>query len=109
MAGLGFQEPQHAVATIFGGVSAPLSRRRAKLLWREVYAVSPASGGTQPLKWSGTPVTFDQSNHPSNTAGVGLLPVVVTPTIHNIGVGRTLVDGGASLNLLSPRCSTGCR
>jgi len=96
------QEPQHAVATIFGGVSAPLSRRRAKLLWREVYAVSPASGGTQPLKWSGTPVTFDQSNHPSNTAGVGLLPVVVTSTICNIGVGRTLVDDVTGLNLLSP-------
>ena len=26
----------------------------------------------------------------------------MTPTICNIGVGRTLVDGGAGLNLLSP-------
>ena len=34
--------------------------------------------------------------------GVGLLPFVVTPTICNIGVGRTLVDGGAGLSLLSP-------
>ncbi|XP_039805027.1 uncharacterized protein LOC120669320 [Panicum virgatum] len=34
--------------------------------------------------------------------GVGLLLVVVTPTICNIGVGRTLVDDGAGLNLLSP-------
>ena len=34
-------------------------------------------------------------------AGVGLLPAVVTPTICNIGVGKTLVDGGASVNLLS--------
>ena len=33
---------------------------------------------------------------------MGLLPVIVTPTICNIGVGRTLVDGGAGLNLLSP-------
>ena len=29
---LGFQEQQHAVATIFARASAPLSRRRAKLL-----------------------------------------------------------------------------
>jgi hypothetical protein len=33
---------------------------------------------------------------------VGLLPVVVTLTICNIGVGRTQVDDGAGLNLLSP-------
>ena len=78
---LGFQEQQHAVATIFGWASASLSRRRAKLLWREVCASSPAPGGSQPHKWSSTPVTFDRSDHPSNTAGVGLLPVVVTPTI----------------------------
>jgi len=45
---------------------------------------------------------FDRSDHPSNTVGVGLLPIVVTPTICNIGVGRTLVDGGAGLSLLSP-------
>jgi len=47
-----------------------------------------------------TPVTFDRGDHPSNTAGVDLLPVIVTPTICTIGVGRTLVDGGAGLNLL---------
>ncbi|XP_025825153.1 uncharacterized protein LOC112900508 [Panicum hallii] len=35
-------------------------------------------------------------------AGVGTLPVVVTPTICNLGVGRVLVNGGAGLNLLSP-------
>jgi len=40
--GLGFQEPQHAVATIFGGASVPPSRRKAKLLWREVCAAAPA-------------------------------------------------------------------
>ena len=99
---MGFQEPQHAVTTIFGKASAPLSRRRAKLLWREVYAASPMPGGSEPLKWSSTPVTFDRSDHPSNTVGVGLLPVVVTSTICNIGVGRTLVDDVTGLNLLSP-------
>jgi hypothetical protein len=91
------------VATTFGGAGAPSSRRKAKLLWREVCAAVPAPEGTPPLKWSDTPVTFDQGDHPSNTTGVGLLPVVVTPTICNIGVGRTLVDGGAGLNLLSPK------
>jgi len=38
-AGLGFQESQHAVATIFGGASAPSSSGKAKLLWREVVSI----------------------------------------------------------------------
>ena len=40
--------------------------------------------------------------HPSNTVGIGLLPVVVTPTICNLGIERVLINGGAGLNLLSP-------
>jgi hypothetical protein len=36
--GLGFQEPRLAMATVFNGASAPPSKRRAKLLWREVCA-----------------------------------------------------------------------
>jgi hypothetical protein len=90
------------VAIVFGGASAPPSWRRAKLLWREVYAASPMPASSQLLKWSGTPITFDQNDHRYNTTGVGILPVVVNPTICNLGVGRVLVDGGEGLNLLSP-------
>ena len=90
------------MATIYGGASAPPCPQKAKLLWREVCAATLAHEGTRPMKWSDTPITFDQGDHPSNTAGVGLPPVVVTPMICNIGVGRTLVDGEAGLNLLSP-------
>jgi hypothetical protein len=46
-AGLGFQERQHAVATIFGRASAPPSWRREKLLWREVGAASPAPASVE--------------------------------------------------------------
>jgi hypothetical protein len=56
----------------------------------------------QLLKWSGTPITFNRNDHPDNTAAVGILPMVVTPTICNLRVGRVLVNGGAGLNLLSP-------
>src|SRR5206468_3913711 len=38
-----------------------------------------------------------------NTKGVGRLPIVVTPTIRNIKVGRVLIDGGSGLNILSSR------
>lgn len=55
------------------------------------------------MKWSGTLITFYWNDHPDNIAGVGLLPVVVTPTICNLGVARVLIDGGAGLNLLSSK------
>ena len=32
---------------------------------------------------------------------MGRLPLVVSPTICNVKVGRVLIDGGAGLNLLS--------
>lgn len=43
-----------------------------------------------------------RNDHPDNTAVVGLLPVMVTPTTCNKSVGRVLIDRGTSLNLLSP-------
>ena len=88
------------MATICGRASTPSFPKKGKMLWREVYMVSSAPGGSQPLKWSSTPVTFDWSDHPSNTVGVGLLPVVVTLTICNIGVKQVLMDVRAGLNLL---------
>src|SRR5207237_9510074 len=33
--------------------------------------------------------------------GVGRLPIVITPTIRNIKVGRVLIDGGSGLNILN--------
>ena len=32
---------------------------------------------------------------------VGLVPLVCTPTINNVAVSRTLIDGGTGLNVLS--------
>ena len=32
---------------------------------------------------------------------VGLVPLVCTPTVNNVAVSRTLIDGGAGLNVLS--------
>lgn len=55
----------------------------------------------RPLRWSEAPVTFDAEDHPDRTTGVGVVPLVVSPTINNINVSKMLVDGGAGLNLLS--------
>jgi hypothetical protein len=44
---------------------------------------------------------FDASDHPDRNAGVGVLPLVVSPIINNVTVTKMLVDGGAGLNLIS--------
>jgi hypothetical protein len=47
------------------------------------------------------PVTFDATNHPERVTRVGVLPLMVSPVINNVTITKMLVDGGASLNLLS--------
>jgi hypothetical protein len=45
---------------IFGGSPARPSRRREKLIWREVMKVDIASPSY--LKWSEVPITFDRKD-----------------------------------------------
>ena len=47
------------------------------------------------------PITFDAGDHPDRVAGVGMLPLVVSPVINNVRVTKMLVDGGSGLNLIS--------
>lgn len=49
----------------------------------------------KPLRWSGVPVTFDITDHPASAKAVVIIPIVVSPTIHNIKVTKTLIDGEA--------------
>jgi hypothetical protein len=44
---------------------------------------------------------FDEEDHPVSTRAVGTIPLLCTPTINNIAVNRTLIDGGAGLNIIS--------
>jgi hypothetical protein len=48
-----------------------------------------------------TPIGFDASDCPKSMAGAGQLPLLVSPTIANIKLYHVLIDGGASLNLIS--------
>jgi hypothetical protein len=52
-------------------------------------------------KWVETPIGFDSSNCPKSMAGVGQLPLLVSPTISNVKLHHILIDGGAALNLIS--------
>ena len=46
-------------------------------------------------------LTFDSRDHPATTTSSGVLPMLCTPTICSVAVTKTLIDGGASLNVLS--------
>ena len=72
------------------------SHREVKRLSRAVYAAEPSADEQRPLKWSHVPITFDAADHPDRMTGVGVLPLVVSPVIHNVTVTKMLVDGGAA-------------
>ena len=45
-------------------------------------------------------LTFSMDGHLVNTACSGALPMLCTPTIYQVADTKTLIDGGASLNML---------
>ena len=79
----------------------PASRSSTKPL--TPYVVEPAADSQKPLKWSHTPIIFDEEDHPDRTTAVGCLPLLVSQTIRNLKVTNMLVDGGAGLNMIFPK------
>jgi hypothetical protein len=53
------------------------------------------------LKWSTNKIGFYEEDHPISTKAMGTIPLLCTPTINIINVNRTLIDGGAGLNIIS--------
>jgi hypothetical protein len=60
--------------------------------------VAPAA--TTYLKWSKTPITFDQSDHPAHVATPGRQALVVDPVVGGTRLHKVLMDGGSGLNIL---------
>ena len=85
-----------------GGASLHTSHRQLQQWAREITAAEPSFDAQKPLKWPSTPLIFDAEDHPDRTIVVGCLPLLVTPTIHNLRVNKMLDDDGAGLNLISP-------
>ena len=50
-------------------------------------------GAPQPLKWSEYKISFDASDHPKSAVAAGTIPLVCTPTINDVAVTKTLLDG----------------
>ena len=55
------------------------SKRRLKVINKEVNMVALAT--TRYLKWSKTPITFDQSDHPPHVATPGRQALVLDPVV----------------------------
>ena len=68
---------------------------------REVNAVLPKLEATRPLRWSACAITFNLADQIKCAATAGVLPMLCSPVISNVQVTRTLIDGGARLNVLS--------
>jgi hypothetical protein len=96
----GYQEPRGFAACLLGGAQAPLSNHQFKQLSREIAAAQPSTNSPR-LKWSSNKLGFDKEDYPISTRAVGTIPIVCTPTINNIVVNRSLIDGGAGLNIIS--------
>ena len=96
-----FPRADARILVIGGGAYTPSSHRQIKNLTRALAAVSPELESMASLEWANVPISFDQRDKPRNMAGMGELPLVVSPIIGNVQVGRVLVDDGAGLNLLA--------
>ena len=68
---------------------------------REVNAVLPKLEATRPLRWSQCAITFSSSDQLKCVATAGVLLILCSPVINNVHVTKTLINGGAGLNVLS--------
>ena len=83
---------------IFGGPEVYGSKRRQKLMRREVYEAEPTMSAF--LKWSGSPITFDQSNHRDSVTHLGRYPLMVDSIVGIKWLTKVLMDGGSGLNIM---------
>ena len=89
------------VAALLGGSQAPPSSHHVKPFVCQIGAILKRQ--ETPTGWVApkADLTFSSDDHPSNTACSGTLPMLCTPTICQVAVTRTLINGGASLNVFS--------
>jgi hypothetical protein len=97
-AGAMFPGEDEAVHMIFGGSPARPSRRREKLIRREVTNADVAKPSY--LKWSEVPITFDRKDHPDTEPQPRSYPLAVAPLFRTRRIHKVLMDGGSGINVL---------
>src|SRR5213596_1619789 len=83
---------------IYGGSDAYESKRKQKLIAREINAITPAT--PKYLKWLEAPITFGRADHPDHIPHSGRYPLVLDPIVRTIKLNRMLIDGGSGLSIL---------
>jgi hypothetical protein len=98
----GGDEHRKKLYVMYGGSSELISRWDVKTLRREVLSVKPWTPKAAPhQRWKSTTISFGPSDYPENMAGAGVLPLVLAPTIANVGLHHVLINGGAGLSVIS--------
>src|SRR5207244_596034 len=93
-----FPDPEHQLNMIYGGTEAYESKRKQKLIVREINAITPAT--LKYLKWSEVQITFDRTDHPDRVPHPGRYPLVLDLIVRTVKLNRVLIDGGSGLNIL---------
>src|SRR5947207_6393794 len=83
---------------IFGGSAAYESKRKHKLVAREINALTPAT--PKYFKWSELPITFNRSDHPESVPHPGHYPLVLDPIVRMVKLNKVIIDGGSGLSIL---------
>jgi hypothetical protein len=87
---------------MYGGSWELNSRRNVKSLSREVLSATLGVPKAAPhQQWRSTTISFGASDCPDNMAGADILPLITAPVIANMRLHHVLIDGGASLNVIS--------
>jgi hypothetical protein len=84
---------------IFGGSMSITSKTQGKKLQREISLAQQIKPGRQ-MRWSDDYITFRPEDHPITELSERNLPLVVKIPIGWYKVTKTLIDSGASLNLI---------
>ena len=92
-----FPDPKECLM-IFGGSDVIYSKRQHKVSYREACIAETAVPTF--LRWSESPIAFDQRDHPSHVTRPGRYPLIVDPIVRKKRLTKVLMDGGSGLNIL---------
>jgi hypothetical protein len=82
---------------IFGGSPVRPSKRREKLIRREVFHTDSAKPSY--LKWLEVLIYFNRKDHPDHMPQLGSYPLVVAPLFKSKWIHKVLMDGGSGINM----------
>jgi hypothetical protein len=87
------------INVIFGGNMSITSKTQGKKLQREISLAQQIERGRR-MRWSDDYISFGSEDHPDIELSERNLPLVVKIPIGRHKVAKTLIDSGASLNLM---------